>query len=82
MPTIEQIEDYVKEQENFECYNERVEQTFEANVIDERQQVAVLFTVIGDPTYGLLKNLVAEGLSSLKFEDLVCILRNNSSPKP
>ena len=79
MATIEQIKEYVEGQENFECYIKHVEQFFEANEIDEKKQVAMLLTVIGAPTYGLLKNLVApESPSSLKFEDLV----GHFSPKP
>ena len=72
MATIGQIKEYVEGQEDFECYIERVEQFFEANEIDENKWVAVLLTVIGAPTYGLLKNLVLpESPSSLKFEDLM-----------
>ena len=79
MATIGQIKEYVEGQKNFEC----VEQFFEANEIDEKKRVAVLLTVIGAPTYGLLKNLVApESPSSLKFEDLVGTLKNYFSPKP
>ena len=83
MATIGQIKEYVEGQEDFECYIERVEQFFEANKIDEKKRVAVLLTVIGAPTYGLLKNLVApESPSSLKFEDLVGTLKNYFSLKP
>ena len=82
MAAIGQIKEYVEGQEDFEYYIERVEQFFEANDIDEKKRVAVLLTVIGAPTYGLLKNLVApESPSSLRFEDLVGALKNHFSPK-
>ena len=59
MATIGQIGEYVESKEEFECYNERVKQFFEASQIAEDKQVAVLFTVTGAPTYGLLKSLLA-----------------------
>ena len=82
MAIIGQIKEYVERHEDFECYIERVEHFFEANEIDEKKRVAVLLTVVGAPTYGLLKNYLAlESPSSLKFEDLVGTLKNYFSPR-
>ena len=83
MATIGQIGEYVESKEEFECYIERIEQFFEANQIAEGKQVAVLLTVIGAPTYSLLKSLLApERPSSKKLAELVSTLKNHFSPKP
>ena len=83
MATIGQIGEYVESKEDFECYIERIEQFFEANQIAEGKQVAVLLTVIGAPTYTLLKSLLApERPSSKKLAELVSTLKNHFSPKP
>ena len=46
--------------EEWTTYIERLEQFFVANKITEaKQKVAVLLTVIGSKSYGLLRNLVS-----------------------
>ena len=83
MATIGQIGEYVEGREEFQCYIERVEQFFEANDIAEEKQVAVLLTVIGAPTYGLLKSLLApENPKSKSFAELVSTLKSHFNPKP
>ena len=44
--------------DDFDCYVEQLEQYFVANAIPENKQVATFLTIIGGPTYELLKCLV------------------------
>lgn len=43
----------------WESYVERLEQYFLANEVDAGKQVPVLLSVIGGPTYSLLRDLTA-----------------------
>ena len=70
--------------EEWTTYIERLEQFFVANKITEaKQKVAVLLTVIGSKSYGLLRNLVSPAKpAEKKFEDIVEVMKNHLNPKP
>ena len=43
--------------EDWELYQERLEQYFVANFVEEQRQVSVLLTLIGPDTYKILRDL-------------------------
>ena len=69
---------------DFTEYNERVEQYFVANKIDDAaQKRAIFITIIGDETYSLLRSLLAPAKPNTKsYEDLANILNDHLKPKP
>lgn len=69
--------------EQWATYIERFEQFVAANDIAEEKQVAVLLSVMGASTYGLLRSLIAPDKPGGKsFDDIVRVLKEHFSPKP
>ncbi|PFX12147.1 Retrovirus-related Pol polyprotein from transposon 17.6 [Stylophora pistillata] len=80
---IGKIEAFDETNDDWLAYVERVEQYFLANDIKEDKQVAVMLSLMGNKTYGLLRNLSApEKPSSLSFKTIVETLQKHLSPKP
>ena len=74
---IGKIEAFDKTNDNWNAYVERVEQYFIANNIKEDKQVAVILSLMGNKTYGLLRNLSAPAKpSSLSLKAIVETLQN------
>ena len=68
--------------EDWQSYQERLEQFIIANSIGEDKKVATLLTLVGPKAYKLLKNLVAPAKPSEKsYEDLTKVLTGHFSPK-
>ena len=71
------------DQEKFTAYLERIELLFEANDIVEEKKVPVFLTVVGVPTYGLLRNLLAPANPRSKtFAEITAVLKAHFEPKP
>ena len=69
---IGKIEAFDETSDNWNAYLERVEQYFIANDIKEDKQVAVMLSLMGNKTYGLLRNLSAPAKpSSLSLKTIV-----------
>ncbi len=69
--------------EQWATYIERFEQFVSANDISEEKQVAVLLSVMGSSTYGLLRSLIAPEKPGVKaYNDIVNVLKDHFSPKP
>ena len=80
---IGKIEAFGETNDDWNAYVERVEQYFIANEIKEEKQVAVMLSLIGNKTYGLLRNLSAPAKpSELSFKTTVETLQQHLSPKP
>ena len=83
MATIGRLETFDSSVENWETYEERLEQYFLANSIEPNKQVPSLLSLIGGKTYTILRNLTAPAKPSTKnYAELCEILRNHFSPKP
>ena len=83
MSLIGQLKEFDRAKESFEAYIERLESFMKANGVKEENKVAVLLTVIGPETYGLLRNLLTpEKPDSKEYEELVDILKGHLHPKP
>lgn len=65
-------------------YEERLENYFEANRINsEDEQRALFLTVVGEPIYKLLRDLIApQKPKELLLQDLLSVLRAHLSPEP
>jgi len=62
---------------DWEMYQERLEQYFMANMIEENRQVAVLLTTIGDQAYKIIRDLCDPVMPSIKtYGELVLMLKN------
>lgn len=75
------------EGEDWDEYTERLEQYFIANGIEDtdtvKKQRAVLISVVGARTYGLMKTLLAPQKPTDKtYKELVTLIKNHVSPKP
>lgn len=63
-------------------YEERMEQYFAANYVEENKKVPVLLTIIGEQAYEILRGLCDPQLPKLKtYTQLCTILRNQFSKK-
>ena len=83
MMPIGKIEAFDETNDDWNAYVERVEHYFIANEIKEEKQVAVMLSLIGNKTYGLLRNLSAPAKpSELSFKTIVETLQKHLSPKP
>ncbi|CAL9688159.1 unnamed protein product [Knipowitschia caucasica] len=83
MAQIGKVDEFKPENEPWTAYVERLEQFFDANDIDQGKYVAVLLSVMGATTYGLLRNLVQPDKPKDKsFADIVTILKEHFEPKP
>ena len=80
---IGKIDAFDEANDDWNAYVERIKQYFIANEIDEDKQVAVMLSLMGNKTYGLLRNLAAPAKpSTLSFETIVETLQKHLSPKP
>lgn len=72
------------EGENWTEFTERLDQYFLANDInDTTKKRAVLLTVCGGKTYGLMKNLLSpEKPTDKSYEDLVKLIKEHQQPEP
>lgn len=83
MTNIGKLGDFQEGKESFVNYAERMEQFFVANEVKDEKKVAVLLSVIGPATYGILKNLLQPQLpKNTSFENIVGALKNYYMPKP
>ena len=80
---IGKIEAFDETNDDWNAYVERLEQYFIANEIKDNKQVAVMLSLMGNKTYGLLRNLAAPAKpSSLSFKTIVETLQKHLSPRP
>ena len=76
---IGKIEAFDETNDDCNAYVERIEQYFIANEIKDNKQVAVMLSLMGNKTYGLLSNLAAPAKpSSLSFKTIVETLQKAS----
>ena len=70
--------------EDWESYEERLQQYFKANgITNEEKQVAVFLTVIGSHLYKLLRILVSPSKPAEKtYEQLTSVIKQHLVPKP
>ena len=71
--------------ETWNSYQERLEQYFIVNGINDEKKVAGLLTLLGEKSYGLLRSLTSPLKPSEKTYDelLLCaLLKEHLSPKP
>ncbi|XP_060581109.1 uncharacterized protein K02A2.6-like [Ruditapes philippinarum] len=69
--------------ESWTCYQERLEQYFLVNEIDDEKKVPALLTLLGEKTYGLLRNLTSpDKPSTQSYDDLCELLNKHLNPKP
>ena len=81
---IGNIEHFDAKTDDWNEYIERVEQFYIANdITDDTKKVALLLTIIGSETYGLLRNILFPDKPSTKtFEALTKTLKLHLNPKP
>ena len=80
---IGKIDAFDEANEDWSTYVERVEQFFIANDIAEDKQVSAILSLMGNKTYGLLRNLCAPAKPASKsLTQIVQILQKHLSPKP
>lgn len=84
MATIGTLSAFDAKSQTWEEYFEILEQFFEANGIDDGdRQRAILISVVGAPTYSLLRNLISpEKPKDKTYEQVVLILKNHFNPQP
>lgn len=70
--------------EDWESYEERLQQYFKANEItDADKKVAVFLTVVGSHLYKLLRNLVSPSKPAEKsYDEITTVLKQHLVPKP
>ncbi|KAL7293237.1 hypothetical protein TKK_0013377 [Trichogramma kaykai] len=67
---------------DWSIYNERLEQYFSANFVDEQRKVSVLLTSIGSSVYKTLRDLCSPTLPQEKtYEELCETLKKHYSPR-
>ena len=80
---IGKIKAFDETNDDWDAYVERVEQFFTPTMSKRRKQVVVILSVIGNKTYGLLRNLCAPNKPwELSFAEIVETPQNHLSPKP
>lgn len=80
---IGQMDAFDESAEQWATYIERFEQFVSANDIADEKRVAVLLSVMGSSTYGLLRSLIAPDKPGAKsYDDIVTVLKDHFSPKP
>ena len=84
MATYGNVGEFKESEESWTQYAERLEQYFAANEIkDEKKQRAILLSVCGSKTYGLIRDLLQPqkpGDAGLK--EILQKLESHFSPKP
>ncbi|XP_069103892.1 uncharacterized protein [Argopecten irradians] len=69
--------------ETWDSESERLDQYFICNDVKNEKKVAALLSLMGGPTYTLLRGLTAPAKPSDKtYDELVNLLKNHLSPKP
>ena len=82
MSTIGKIEQFDPSVEEWETYEERLEQFFIVNDLEAEKKVPALLSLIGAKTYALLKNLLTPVKPSTKsYKELTDILKGHFSPQ-
>ena len=82
MHAIGHIGEYVAQAESITTYLERLSLYMDANLILNYRKVAVLLTVIGAKTYGILKSLTSPVLPKSKtLDQLKTALESHFDPK-
>ena len=82
-PFIGSLSAFDPSQESISAYIERVEVFFAANDVKEEKRVAVFLSVVGAPTFSLLRNLLApEKPTDKTLRDLTAALITYYEPKP
>ena len=77
------IEPFDASTNDWETYAARFEQYLDANGVREEKKVATLLTLIGGPTYQLVRNLVAPADPKTKrFDELTAALTQHFAPAP
>ena len=66
---IGKIEAFDETNDDWNAYVERIEQFFIANEIKDNKQVAVMLSLMGNKTYGLLPNLAAPAKARLALKE-------------
>ena len=66
---IGKIEAFDETNDDCNAYVERIEQYFIANEIKDNKQVAVMLSLMGNKTYGLLRNLAAPAKARLALKE-------------
>lgn len=78
-----QITAFEESNEQWATYIERFEHFVAANDIKDDKRVAVLFSVMGSDTYGLLRSLIAPRKpGEMEYADIVATLQEHFAPKP
>ena len=68
--------------ESFISYTERIEQFFVANYINNDKKVAVLISVIGKKTYGILRDLCSPDRTNDKsYDQIIELLSTHYKPR-
>ena len=68
MTTIGRIGEFKPDEEQISAYLERIQLFFTTNSIAENKQAAILLSVVGPKTYGLLRDL----LVPTKPQEVIC----------
>ena len=80
---IGSIEPFDASANDWESYAARLDQFLEANSVKEDKKVPTLLTLIGGPTYTLLRNLVSPADPKTKtFKELIDSLTRHFAPAP
>lgn len=80
---IGKIDPYDEATEPWPCYKERLDQYFVVNEINDQKKVPALLSMVGGPTYRLLRDLFSPDLPSTKDFDVLCNkLKDHYTPKP
>ena len=80
---IGKTEAFDESNDDWNAYVERIEQYFIANEIKYNKQVAVMLSLMGNKTHGLLRNLATPAKpSSLSFKTIIETLQKHLSPRP
>ena len=76
------IKEFQPGTEELATYLERVELFFEANEVPEEKQVPIFLNVVGAPTYGLLRSLLAPTKPKEKsLAQIISVLKSHYEPK-
>ena len=84
MATHGNIGEFDAQREDWISYSKRLSEYFTANKVDgAEKQRAILLSVVGAPTYQLIRNLVAPRKPTKKsFEELVTLVQGHCQPSP
>ena len=81
--SIKNIQEFNPEEESIGVYLERVHFFMEANGIEDNKKAAVMLSLIGSKTYGVLRNILSPAKPNQKsYKQLVEVLQSHYEPKP